>query len=286
MSDQHYPLQLTQAQRKVLADLCPAFRERLKAEERNGRTISLTLAEMDEIGKTAKIAVRHVASGMKRNSLLHICDIISESLDHRQGIGSIPAAERIYQFKITLKDIEPPIWRRVQTRDCTLDRLHGHIQLAMGWTNSHLHDFDIAGQKYGDRDLLEETFSEDNYESSLDTKISEILPKSGKHFRFDYSYDWGDGWMHEVLFEGCLRATRGERYPLCVKGERCCPPEDVGGTGGYEEFLATIADPEHEEHDSMLRWVGGKFTPEAFDPAKATKKMRRGLPDWRKNAWV
>ncbi len=101
-----------------------------------------------------------------------------------------------------------------------------------------------------------------------------------------YEYDFGDGWRHEVLFEGCVRAERGKRYPICIEAARACPPEDVGGTWGYEEFVAAMADPEHERHEEFREWIGGRFDPEAFDPAKATKRMWRGLPDWRSEGCV
>ena len=187
----------------------------------------------------------------------------------------------VYQFKITLNDTKPPIWRRIQVKDCTLDKLHEHIQTAMGWTNSHLHQFKIGGLLYGDPQLLLEGFEDDpEVINSLDTRLHDIVPEDGKGFKFEYEYDFGDGWEHEVLFEGCLRAEKGVRYPLCVEGERACPPEDVGGTYGYQEYLEAMADPEHEEHESFMEW-SGPFDPEAFDALKATKMMRRGLPNWR-----
>ena len=123
------------------------------------------------------------------------------------------------------------------------------------------------------------------YEDSTNTKLSDVLPKSGKRFRFEYEYDFGDGWEHEILFEGCLRVEKGARYPLCVEGERACPPEDVGGTYGYQEYLEAMADPKHERHDECMEWRGPS-DPEAFDAKAMTKKMRRGLPNWRNQAWV
>src|SRR5262245_58337854 len=213
---------------------------------------------------------------MVRNSLRHITDFRAQALDRSQGIGAIPASERLYQFKITLLDTRPPIWRRIQVKDGTVDKLHEHIQTAMGWTNSHLHHFCIDSQHYGDDPMLHEM----TYKDSTRTKLSDILPKSGRRFSFEYEYDFGDGWRHEVLFEGCLWAERWKRYPLCVEGERACPPEDVGGTRGYEEFLEAMADPDHERHEEFRQWIGGRFDPEAFDAGKATKRMRRGLPDW------
>ncbi len=85
-----------------------------------------------------------------------------------------------------------------------------------------------------------------------------------------------------MLFEGCLRAVKGVRYPLCVEGEMNCPPEDVGGVWGYSEFLESINDRNHDEHDRMLEWADN-FDPENFDAGKTTKLMRRGLPDWRQH---
>ncbi len=280
--EEQFPVKLTQAQLTVIADIAPELANRLKLDEKPQRTIQLTLAELKVIKEKAGKAIRQAKTGMVRNSLRHVTDIASQALDHFQGLGSIPVSERLYQFKITLKDFHPPIWRRIQVKNCTLDELHEHLQTAMGWTNSHLHHFEINEQFYGDPWLVDETFEEFGYEDSTSTRISEILPKSGKRFRFKYEYDFGDSWWHEILFEGCLRAERGKRYPVCIEGERACPPEDVGGTWGYKEFLAAIADPDHEEHEEFLHWIGGRFDPEEFDPTKATKRMWRGLPDWRK----
>ena len=150
----------------------------------------------------------------------------------------------------------------------------------MGWTNSHLHQFKIEGERYGDLELLGDGFEDFDCVDTTITKISEIVPKVGKRLAFVYEYDLGDGWNHEVLFEGCLCAEKGGRYPLCVEGERSCPPEDVGGVWGYSEFLEALADPKHEQHDEFKEWAG-PFDPEEFDAVRSTKKMRRGPPDWR-----
>jgi hypothetical protein len=112
----------------------------------------------------------------------------------------------------------------------------------MGWTNSHLHHFRVGEQLFGDPDLMQENFEEMGYEDSTSAKLSDILPRSGRQFALEYEYDFGDGWRYEVLLEGCLRAERGKRYPVCLEGARTCPPEDVGGTWGYEVFLEAMAD--------------------------------------------
>ncbi len=191
------------------------------------------------------------------------------------------ATGEVFQFRITLLDAPRPIWRRIQVRDDTLDRLHEHIQTAMGWTNSHLHHFRIGKTLYGDPLLMGANFGDMDYRDSTTTLLSDIVPRGRKRFPIEYEYDFGDGWLHEVLFEGRSPAEPGKRYPLCVEGEGACPPDDVGGVFGYADFLEAIADPEHEEHDEFLEWAGGSFDPEAFSPATATRRMKHGLPDWR-----
>lgn len=278
--ERRFSVSLTQVQRKRLAEIAPETAGRLKLDEPNQRAIPFTREELKAIQNKATAAVREARVATVRNSLRHILDAVRQVLERASGPEAIPAKERLYRFKITLQDTHPPIWRRIQVKDCTLDRLHEHIQLAMGWTNSHLNHFHIGDQPYGDPLLMAENFEEFGYEDSTTTKLSDVLPRDGKRFRFEYEYDFGDSWQHEILFEGCLRAEQGKRYPICLEGERVCPPEDVGGVFGYAEFVEAITDPDHEEHDRFLAW-SGPFDPEAFDAAAATKRMWRGLPNWR-----
>lgn len=278
-----FPLRLTQAQRRAVAGLLPDLWPRLLLDHTNQRTLQFTLDEMKQIARAARAAEPKASTGMERNSLRHVVDAAERTMEKfaKGKIHRIPASERLYQLKITLKDVEPPIWRRIQVKDCSLDKLHEHVQTSMGWTNSHLHQFKINDVIYGDPQLLYEGWEDETLPvNSLRTRISKIVPEDGKRLRFAYEYDFGDGWEHEVLFEGCLRAEKGVRYPVCVEGERACPPEDVGGTYGYQEYLEAMADPEHEEHESWMEWRG-PFDPEAFDAKAATREMRRGLPNWR-----
>jgi hypothetical protein len=204
-----------------------------------------------------------------------------QAIQDAHGIAAIPPSKRLYQFKITLLDFDPSIWRRIQVKDCSVDKLHECIQTAMGWTNSHLHRFEIQGIVCGDPELVcdnPESFVGTN---SRETMVSQVVPQSGSRFHFSYEYDFGDRWRHEVVFEGCLASDGGVRYPMCLEGERCCPPEDVGGVSGYEEFREVIADSSHPEHDEWMTWAGGAFDPARFDPKAATQDMQRGLPDWR-----
>jgi hypothetical protein len=280
MTTSSHNVLLTAAQRKVVADLLPKLADRLKLDQKNPRTISFTAKELESIKEKAEAARCRAETGMIRNSLRHIVDVVTKALEVSEGKGSIPVSERLYQFKITLLESQPPIWRRIQVKDSTLDKFHERIQTAMGWTNSHLHQFEFDGERFGDPELLDDGFEDFECVDSTVTKISEIIPKDGKRFRFLYEYDFGDGWEHEVLFEGCLKAEKGGRYPLCVEGERNCPPEDVGGVWGYAEFLEAINNPDHEQHDEFVEWAG-EFDPEKFDASETTKAMRRGLPDWR-----
>jgi hypothetical protein len=190
------------------------------------------------------------------------------------------ASRRLFQFKITLRGVTPPIWRRIQVFDDPLDKLHEHIQAAMGWTNSHLHEFLIQGRRCGDPELLDDAEPFSGVDSTR-TLLSELLPADGPPISFEYHYDFGDGWVHEVQFEGSPAPQPEVAYPQCLEGERACPPEDAGGSGGYAEYLAALADPSHERHREMLDW-NGPFNPNAFNPRLATHVMQEGIPDWRK----
>ena len=186
----------------------------------------------------------------------------------------------VYQLKITLLGVKPPIWRRIQVADGTLDALHEHIQTAMGWTNSHLHDFRVGDARYGDPELMQENFEDMDYGDSTTTLLSEIVPKTSKPFRLLYQYDFGDSWEHEVVVEKTVAPEPGRKYPLCLDGARACPPEDCGGAGGYGELLDILADPSHVDHDARLAAVDGALDPEAFDRERvnALFVLRSTLP--------
>jgi len=292
MGIKNKPLQhffLSPAQRDVLL-LVPGVSNTVKSKLAK-KASSFTVAEV--AGMTMALA-EDLPEGdaLKQVALLlvakHIMDRIQEGIagsttpkKEEKNMEPKASSTTVFQFKITLKGIAPPVWRRIQTKGCTLDKLHEHIQTAMGWTNSHLHQFKIGGVVYGDPQWLYEGWEDETPPvNSLLTKLSKIVPKGGKRFRFGYEYDFGDGWEHEILFEGFLSAKKGVRYPLCVDGERACPPEDVGGTYGYQEYVKAMANPKHKQHKEFMEW-SGPFDPEKFDAKAATKEMRKGLPDWR-----
>ncbi|MGB3203084.1 MAG: plasmid pRiA4b ORF-3 family protein [Nodosilinea sp.] len=181
-----------------------------------------------------------------------------------------PSDQPIYQLKITLKGARPPIWRRVQVpSDITLAKLHKIIQLAMGWYNCHLHEFEVQGQTYG-QPMPEYDFDVLNEQRM---RLNQFV--TGEKFKFAYLYDMGDGWDHDVLVEKILAPDPDTRYPVCIKGKRACPPEDCGGVWGYAELLEVLRDPNHSEHDEMLEWVGGHFDSEAFDLEEANRQLKR-----------
>lgn len=184
-------------------------------------------------------------------------------------------ADLLFQFKITLHETKPPIWRRIQVPDCTLGDLHELIQAAMGWEDAHLHQFIIDDVRYG---IPEQELG---LENETKARLSKIVPQSRMPFRFRYEYDFGDGWLHDLLFEGYPSNDVGQKYPVCLDGSRACPPEDVGGVWGYAEFLDAIVDSKHERHGELLDWIGGEFDPEEFDAKAATiammKAVRRSL---------
>jgi hypothetical protein len=185
----------------------------------------------------------------------------------REKMSSI---DKIYQIKVTLQRSKPPIWRRLLVpSDATLFDMHKIIQIAMGWTNSHLHQFIIDGERYS-------IPSEEDWEPVIDERkyrLSEITPN--EQSKFVYEYDFGDGWEHEVIVEKIMPIDPKAKYPHCLKGKRACPPEDVGGVWGFERFLEAMKNPMHEEHDSYISWWGGQYDPEAFN----LDKINQGLQE-------
>ena len=176
-----------------------------------------------------------------------------------------------YQIKVSLDVIRPPVWRRIVVPgDTTLSKLHDILQVVMGWENYHLHQFTIAGKRYGDAG--QDEFGELGFLDERRHRLSQLIPREG--FRLSYEYDFGDGWQHTLVVEKIVPSEEGSRYPVCLAGKRACPPEDVGGVWGYEEYLAALQDPEDPEHDEWLQWRG-EFDPEAFNLEKVNSELKR-----------
>ncbi len=173
------------------------------------------------------------------------------------------SSAQIYEFQITLQEIEPPIWRRFQVRDSTsLGTLHEIVQIVMGWEDGHMHEFVWGSTHYGpaEPELGLETRDEEKATlAKLKMKIGDVL---------GYVYDFGDNWLHDLELEAILPPVPGAKYPICLEGERACPPEDCGSVPGYENIVRILAlAPKKRTEDDleMLDWLGDDYDPEFFD---------------------
>jgi hypothetical protein len=187
-----------------------------------------------------------------------------------------PKAECVHQFLVALTGTDPLVWRRIQVPErYSFWDLHVAIQDAMGWKDYHLHEFRLfdearqtlvsigipTGEEEEDRPVI----------AGWDVPVSRFFDQQSWHGPpAIYAYDFGDDWRHVVVHEGLEPVGDSLTYPRCVAGEGRCPPEDCGGVHRYAELLTAIADPDHEEHEQLLKWAGGAFDPEAFDRAAVT----------------
>ncbi len=173
--------------------------------------------------------------------------------------------DAVFQFKITLNGVTPPVWRRFLVEpQITLKDLHLVIMGVMGWSNYHLHEFNINGIRFGGpamdeewSDLPGEMVDEEKF------KVSETMNPAGQ--TFEYSYDFGDGWEHEVVMEQIILKAKDEIYPMCIDGARACPLEDCGGPWGYQELFKILKNPNHPEYEEKKDWAGLRLDPERFD---------------------
>ena len=165
------------------------------------------------------------------------------------------AKKEIYQLKVSLKNSKPKIWRRILVAsDTELSDLHNILQITMGWTDSHLHQF-IKDKKYYAEKMVEDDFWDDD--NNIDYKkltVSSLLKREKD--KMIYEYDFGDGWEHEILLEKIPPFDEAQSLPVCIGGKMSCPPEDCGGVWGYAEMLEILKDPEHPEYQNYLDWMG------------------------------
>jgi hypothetical protein len=278
--EDQYPIKLTDKQREALVHatrLRGGLKNKIKQSPAGTQIIGFTKKELDEMAEEVETSLAFAPPPYKKQ-LLAVRDNIDDFLDSleadervRPRRTNVRKAGRVYQLKITLKDIRPPIWRRVQVPDCTLGDLHEVIQTVMGWTDCHLHQYIINGEYYGPLDPDDNGFDMET-EDEEGVLLSQII-RGGRKVRFRYKYDFGDGWLHDIVFERVLKREPEVKYPRCVDGARSCPPEDVGGPWGYADFLAAIADPEHERHEIMREWFDDKFDPERFNLKKVNREL-------------
>jgi len=178
----------------------------------------------------------------------------------------------IYQIKVTLRGTRPPIWRRLlMPAELTLEQLHAVLQAAMGWDDSHLHEFRIGSHRFGKPDPSERWLGRSVTLSERTTRLSSVIDRVGA--KAVYTYDFGDSWEHELLVEKVLAPEPGHSYPICIDGQRQAPPEDCGGIGGFYHLLEAIRDPEHVDHEERREWLGRDCDPDAFSLDAVNRRL-------------
>ena len=287
-------IRLSEKQRKVILErtnISPPLRNKLLAAK-GDVAFDFTDLEFDELAgmvdallftsERAKDPV--ILSPAEKSALKAVMKQFTEIFDYFRSLANVdevddgnsegrelpPLTDLLFQFKITLKYITPKIWRRVIVPDCQLIDLHDVIQTAMGWYNCHLHSFTIDDDVYGSEELRDDDPSVRGESAYL---LSELFPKQSKGLKFSYEYDFGDGWEHQIVFEGCPERDVKTTYPLCVKGARNCPPEDSGGPHMYGRLLNPSNDPD----DEFSEWVGD-WDPDTFDAQQVTQSLRPSNP--------
>ncbi len=181
----------------------------------------------------------------------------------------------IYQIKVTLSHTKPPIWRRFHVRgDVNFYKLHRVLQVVMGWTDSHLHQF-VLGRKTFIGVPDQEFPSDYDIINERKVKLQEVVPQPKK--KLIYEYDFGDGWEHQLLFEKILPPDPDRRCPVCLAGAMACPIEDSGGPCGYYEKLEIVKnpDPNNIDHQDIVDWMPPDFDPSAFDLEAINAELRR-----------
>lgn len=169
---------------------------------------------------------------------------------------------KAYQLKVSLREAKPPIWRRLLVKDNTsLHRLHRIIQDAMGWQNCHLYHFDTGEIRY--TEYFDDDFIDDAEKPASSTRLGDLDLQDGDVLW--YLYDFGDGWLHEVLVEEISPVERSAEYPRCLAGRRACPPEDCGGIYGYDRMLSALRSKSNPERREYLEWLGKDWDPNEFN---------------------
>ena len=186
----------------------------------------------------------------------------------------------IVRAEVHILDIEPRISRTLELpMALNLAQLHEVLQAAFGWTDSHMHQFNIGGLIYGAPEFDEDNLFDSRIFEATEVRLIDI------HFPYDpdekpvtiiYEYDFGDNWRHLLQLERIPR-QEGIKYPRCINAARSGPPEDVGGTSGYADFLDAWLDPSHDEHKAMRRWAGRKFQPELANLDAINKAIAKAL---------
>jgi hypothetical protein len=180
-----------------------------------------------------------------------------------EGTGTVRKSagmeKEVCQLKVTLRSTRPPIWRRLLVpADATLTRLHRVLQIAMGWQDSHMHEFRVDERRPAIRSA----------------RIGDVLTEIGSSL--SYTYDLGDGWEHSIVLEKRFSGGDDAERAVCLDGQQACPPEDCGGVPGYYDLLEVLRNPDDERYDEMREWIGEDFDPQAFSVEGVNRQLRAG----------
>ena len=283
-SDADVEVALTSAQRVAASELMPGFSDRFCPETKGKKRVRLDPEHWNILANLASAEIKR-EHGRRITRLRNLRDAIVGGLSED---GSLPSAtstsksekktgdkntteNKIFRLRIELTASDPLIWREIEIPDCSFAQLHLAIQTAMGWDNSHLHEFIIGQKRYSIPDPFGD-FGEAAIDSTT-VRLSDVIRRKGKKFR--YVYDFGDDWQHAIQVQSIGKADSLVSYPRCVAGERNCPPEDCGGIWGFHELLEIVSDPKHPEYEERIEWCG-HFDPQELDLSCTTERMQAG----------
>lgn len=172
----------------------------------------------------------------------------------------------IARLTILLVESAPLVMRRIEVPvDIRLTDLHLAIQIAMGWQNYHMYEFRVSRSlAWG---IVDKDWPIEGVHPASKAVLRDLLTSMNKRKKFEYLYDFGDDWLHEIKIDAIVEAETDVAYPRLLAAENRCPPEDCGGVYGYDCLQEALADPEHEMHAEMVEWHGEDFDPTAVDVA-------------------
>jgi hypothetical protein len=183
----------------------------------------------------------------------------------------------VVRAEIHIVGIQPPVTRTLELpMDLNLAQLHEVLQATFGWTDSHLHQFNVGGLTYGAPEFDQDGGTDRQTFEASSVRLADFAIPYDAPLIIVYEYDFGDSWTHAIEMTAAPRKA-GVKYPRCIAGSRAGPPDDVGGTSGYANFLDAWSNPRHEEHQAMRRWVGRKFNPKRFDLDDNNKAIARAI---------
>jgi hypothetical protein len=202
--------------------------------------------------------------------------------NHPKFANNSPMPKAILQIKVFLSGErsfpDPGIYRTLQIpNDLDFYQLHCILQLAMGWTNSHCHEF---------RDLFRTNvvfnnmthYQEQDMPQCIDSRSIKIKDYLKENAFMIYVYDMGDYWLHGLFVEKVISPLEGQFYPICIEGAGNCPPEDCGGVGGYFEMAAILKRKKGELYHQYVQWLGEEYNSQAFHLEETNSR----LADWKK----